>query len=695
MVESEITLTPGTDGVSDYQHYLEKTSNPKLSSHPASPPPTGDAPTLPRDLVTSTSSPTSADTEIQHAIDTSAFEPIKSEKRRKRKPHRVERAEDPHEYPGPLALAILTFGLCLSVFLVSLDRTIVATAIPRITDEFQSYEDVGWYGSAYLLTAGALQPLYGRVFTIFNIKWSFLIALGVFELGSLICGIARNSMALIVGRAIAGWGSAGILTGSFVVVAHAVPLQRRPVFTASVGVMFGLGAILGPLLGGVFTDLVTWRWCFYFNLPVGGATAIAMVFFFKPHKDAQDDDRPFLNKLLSLDLIGNFILICAAVMLFLALEFNSSNIPWQNAKIIGLLIGAGLTAIIFVLWQWYMGDDALLPGKIVTQRSVAASCLAAFFMYGTILIHAYYLPIWFQAIKGDDAVQSGVDLVAYMVTNAAFSVFAGILVSKIGYFTPPAIIGCAIGTVGSGLLSTLEVNSGAEKWVGYQVLTSAGLGMAVQQGVIAVQTVLRLNEVPIGIAAIVSMQSLGGAVFVSVGNNILQNRLDQAAAADRLPGIDIGRVITAGATEFRNFVPESSLPALLIVYNSALQKVFMAAIPLCGLAFVVSLGIEFKSVKQKKATLEAALGPVTTEFYSVGESAYPSPRRSQESHRSEGSEGRASYETARTSLESQERSRILAAPAHITVDLNPPPPTHSQHMKKASQISVPGSWQDE
>ena len=139
MVESEITLTPGTDGVSDYQHYLEKTSNPKLSSHPASPPPTGDAPSLTRHLVTSTSSPTSADTEIQHATNTSAFEPIKSEKRRKRKPHRVERAEDPHEYPGPLALAILTFGLCLSVFLVSLDRTIVATVSQQAIPESYSH----------------------------------------------------------------------------------------------------------------------------------------------------------------------------------------------------------------------------------------------------------------------------------------------------------------------------------------------------------------------------------------------------------------------------------------------------------------------------------------------------------------------------------------------------------------------------
>ncbi|KAL9129369.1 MAG: hypothetical protein Q9217_002169 [Psora testacea] len=688
MRESEVTLTPSTNGVSDYDQYIEKTSNPRVSSHLASPPPTAAASALPQDPSVITSRPTTANTEIRPATNAPAFEAIKSEKRLKKKPHRVERAEDPHEYPGPLALAILTFGICLSVFLVSLDRTIVATAIPRITNDFRSYDDVGWYGSAYLVTAGALQPLYGRVFTMFNIKWSFLVALGIFELGSLICGIAPNSVALIVGRAIAGWGSAGILTGSFVVVAHAVPLQRRPVFSASVGVMFGFGAIVGPLLGGVFTDLVTWRWCFYFNLPVGGATAGAMVFFFKPHKDAQDDDQPVLKKLLSLDLIGNFILICASVMLFLALQFNSSNIPWQSAKIIGLLVGAGLTAIVFVLWQWHMGDDALLPGKIITQRSVAVSCLAAFFIYGTILVHAYYLPIWFQAIKGASAIQSGVDLIAYMVANALFSVFAGILVSKVGYFAPPAIVGSAIGTVGCGLLSTLEVDSSAGKWVGYQVLTSAGLGMAVQQGVIAVQTVLRLSQVPIGIAAIVSMQSLGGAVFVSVGNNILQSKLNQAAAANKLPGVDIARVISAGATEFRTFVPLVSLPALLAVYNSALQKVFIAAIPLSGLAFVAALGLEWKSVKQKKPTLESALGPATTEFYSVGESVYRSTRRSQESHRTVESETKASFETARTSLEGEER------PAHNMMEVTAPSAIHPHHPKGASQISVPGSWHE-
>ncbi|RAL61284.1 hypothetical protein DID88_010363 [Monilinia fructigena] len=260
------------------------------------------------------------------------------------------------EHPGTATLAFLTIGICLSVFLISLDRTIVTTAIPYISGEFKSYADVGWYGSAYLLTACAFQPLYGRIFTLFSIKWTYLTANILFELGSLICGVAPNSVTLIVGRAIAGVGSAGILTGSFVVVAHSVPMHKRPVFTAAVGLMFGVGA---------------------------------------------------------------------------------TGYSWSSSMIIGLLVGFGVTIFFFAFWIWWRGDKALIPLEILKQRSVLASCIFSFFIYSALILHSYYLPQWFQAIKNTSAITSGIDMIPYVVCNAIFSLLAGIVVAKSGYFTPP------------------------------------------------------------------------------------------------------------------------------------------------------------------------------------------------------------------------------------------------------------------
>ena len=336
---------------------------------------------------------------------------------------------------------------------------------------------------------------------------------------------------------------------------------------------------------------------------MGGFTVAAMVFLFKPQKSTSKAT-PILRKILRLDPVGNALLLIASIMLFLPLQYNEEGFAWSSARIIGLLVGSGVTAIIFIVWNRFKGDEALIPPKIIGQRSVAVSCVAAFFIYGVMLIHSYYLPIYFQAIRGASAIQSGIDMIAYMLANAFLSLFTGALVSKIGYYTPPAIVGGAIATVGCGLMSTLQINTPLAMWIGYEVLVAAGLGMAIQQGFIAVQTVLPLDQIPIGVAAIASFQSLGGSIFVSVGNSILQNALLNASTSQQIPGVDVHRVISAGATMFRSFVPADALPALLNVYNTALQKCFIAAIPLAGLAFVAALGLEWRSVKGKKEVKE-------------------------------------------------------------------------------------------
>lgn len=171
------------------------------------------------------------------------------------------------QLPSTSKLLVINLASCIAVLCVALDNTIIATAIPRITDQFKALDDVGWYGSSYLLTTCAFQLLFGKFYANFNVKWVFLIALALFELGSLICGAAPNSLALIVGRAIAGLGSAGIFSGAQIICAYTVPLEKRAIYTGLIGGTYGLAGVIGPLLGGALTDHATWRWCFYINLP--------------------------------------------------------------------------------------------------------------------------------------------------------------------------------------------------------------------------------------------------------------------------------------------------------------------------------------------------------------------------------------------------------------------------------------------
>ncbi|KAK1059382.1 MFS sugar transporter [Friedmanniomyces endolithicus] len=513
--------------------------------------------------------------------------------------------EDGIEYPGGLQLALITIALCLSVFCMALDNTIISTAIPRITDEFKAIDDVGWYGSAYLLTTCAFQLFFGKLYTFLSLKWIYLAAIAIFEIGSAVCGAAPNSTALIIGRAVAGLGSAGIFSGAILIVSKTVPLRQRPTYMGGIGGMYGLASVAGPLMGGAFTDKVSWRWCFYINLPIGAVTLLFIALFYKDGKRAKAMGAGWKAKVGLFDVYGTIVFLPMIVCLLLALQWGGSKYPWNNGRIIALLVIFAVLLVVFIAIQVWKQDNATVPPRVLKQRSVAAGAWFGATLGAAFFIFVYYLPIWFQAIKGTTAVGSGIRNIPMILSLVVFSAISGGTVSVIGYYTGFVIASTILMSIGAGLLSTLTVNTGSGSWIGFQIIFGAGVGLGMQQTLVAVQTVLPTEDIPIGTAIVMFAQTLGGALFISVAQNVFTNTL-LGNLKKVVPDLDPAVVLATGATSLRTVIPSQYYAGVQVAYNSSLMNTFYVAVAMAVVSAAGAAFMEWKSVKGKKIEMAAA-----------------------------------------------------------------------------------------
>ncbi|RFU24275.1 hypothetical protein B7463_g12062, partial [Scytalidium lignicola] len=474
-------------------------------------------------------------------------------------------AEDELEYITGFKLAAVVASCTLAGFLMLLDTSIVAT-------------------------------------------WAFMFFLGIFELGSLLCGVAVSSTMLIVGRAVAGIGGAGLLNGGLTIIRVCVPPEKS---AAYLGILMGciqLGILLGPLIGGALTQYTTWRWCFYINLPPGGLVALALFLAPIPDRRSKSQIKKGLSAILdSFDLPGFAIFAGAAIMFLLAVEWGGNTYSWNSSTIIGLFCGSGVTLLVFIAWEYRRGDTAMIPLSIVKQRIVWSSCVTYFFFNANLLVTPFYMAIYFQAVRGVSPTLSGVYLLPAVISQVILAMVSGVLVTRWGYYLPWAVASGALAAVGTGLLSTLKPHSSTVKWVFYQIIAAGGRGCGLQMPIVAVQNLLPPETVGLGLAAVVFSQGFGPALFLSFAETLFTSSLKHEIP-DLAPGVSTEAVIDVGASGFRKIVPVASLKGVIQAYDHSFRNVFYLITGAALAVFLAAFGMGWKSVKKQapKAAEEAA-----------------------------------------------------------------------------------------
>ncbi|CZR62766.1 related to transporter (major facilitator superfamily) [Phialocephala subalpina] len=511
-------------------------------------------------------------------------------------------AADQSEFVSGYQLFLLVFATSMAGFLYALDVNIIVTAIPVITTHFKTIKDIGWYGSAYLLTLCACSPIIGKIYQFYNSKITFFIFVFIFEVGSLVCAIAPTSTALVIGRAVAGFGGSGLFSGGLTIIGASLPPAKRAQTVALVYVFSMTGSIVAPLIGGVLTEKASWRWCFYINLPLGAIALTIITFIRIPERRAKIEKKPTLYETVNrLDPVGFALFSPACIMVLLALQWGGSTYAWNSSTIVGLFVGSALTLPVFIFWEKRRGEMAMIPLSLFTQRVVYSSCLVAFFQYGALLIFAYYLPVWFQTILGVNPLKSGAYFMATAAPLITATLASGILGKKIGTPTIYTLVGNAIAMIGGGLMTTFKPSSSTGVWVGYQILAGLGRGLVNQQPINAVQYTLDHSKMAVGTSLVVFSQFFGGALILALAETDFSSSL-RSTLKEYAPSVDPALVVAAGATGIRKAVTSEQLPGVLKAYNQAVTNTFILGCAASGVAFLAAWGMGLKRTKKSEPT---------------------------------------------------------------------------------------------